>query len=254
MFVPPPRGEDARPSSPGASTAAHPRSPRVLYRCVFDLRIGKHNGGVSVQPEPPRAEPLRSLPVAQLRRLCEALDADHAAAMDSDDPKESLVAVARARLDALPLKQLRKLTVDAGVDKEELMDALDESDDRKHTTLELLLRAIDEEPPTELGAEEGVPRSPTPPAEAPPPGAAAPAPPPSAWREPGGQNPMSDMDILMAFYEAREPEHADAAWIAKVVRRYQKKAAKINVRAPEGTKFPLPPPPPRPSPYWESQR
>ena len=51
----PPRGEDARPSSPGASTAAHPRSPGVLYRCLLDLRIGKHNGGVSVQPEPPRA-------------------------------------------------------------------------------------------------------------------------------------------------------------------------------------------------------
>ena len=155
------------------------------------------------------------------------------------------VAVARARLDALPLKQLRKLAADAGVDKEELMDALDESDDRKHTTLELLLRAIDEEPPPELGAEEGVPGSPPPPAEAPPPGAAAPAPPPSARREPDAQNPMSDMDILMAFYEAREPEHADAAWIAKVVRRYQKKAAKINVRAPEGTKFlllPLPKP------------
>ena len=46
----PPRGEDARPSSPGASTAAHPRSPGVLYRCLLDLRIGKHNGGVSVQP------------------------------------------------------------------------------------------------------------------------------------------------------------------------------------------------------------
>ena len=69
--------------------------------------------------------------------------------------------------------------------------------------------------------------------------------PPSTRREPGGQNPMSDMDILMAFYEAREPEHADAAWIAKVVRRYQKKAAKINVRAPEGTK-PLLLPPPKP--------
>ena len=51
----PPQGEDARPSSPGASTAAHPRSPGGLYRDVLDLRIGKHNGGVSVQPEPPRA-------------------------------------------------------------------------------------------------------------------------------------------------------------------------------------------------------
>ena len=28
----PPRGEDTRPSSPGASTAAHPRSPGLLYR------------------------------------------------------------------------------------------------------------------------------------------------------------------------------------------------------------------------------
>ena len=51
----PPRGEDTRPSSPGASTAAHPRSPGLLYRCVLDLRIGKHKSGVSVQPEPPRA-------------------------------------------------------------------------------------------------------------------------------------------------------------------------------------------------------
>ena len=44
----PPRGEDARPSSPGASTAAHPRGPGVLYRYVLDLRIGRHKSCVSV--------------------------------------------------------------------------------------------------------------------------------------------------------------------------------------------------------------
>lgn len=61
--------------------------------------------------------------------------------------------------------------------------------------------------------------------EAVPPAAAAP-------EAPAGEQPLLDDDaVLLAFYEAQEPDRANAQQVEKITRSFQKKANKLSDKA-----------------------
>eukprot|EP01046_Picozoa_sp_COSAG06_P046761 COSAG06_NODE_6674_length_2830_cov_6.665324_2_plen_212_part_00 len=172
----------------------------------------------------------------QLRHLVLTIGADQArgaTALRAADPSRALVEGVLAprlrELESLPPKQLRAETLRAGVDSDELYDALDESDDRTATMLELLIAAASmesarsrsaspepDEPPAEP-VEEGVP----------PPAAGG------GGAAMGLSKPLDDDDeaVVLAFYREHQPALATSAQYTKISRGFQKKASKLSALA-----------------------
>ena len=168
------------------------------------------------------AAAVEALDPQQLQHLCAALRVR---------PASDLGAHLQA-LSELPLKQLRTETLAAGVSAEELMDALDEAEDRAGAMIELILAASLEAVrsaavvPTE---EEGVPpidavrdgerQEQT--------GRDRQAERDSGIESNSGAALLDDAAVLITFYLAHEPALATQAQYEKISRGFKKKAAKM---------------------------